>query len=106
MSISPGGAERTAPAADSSAAGNEIGGIIVPLVLAQFLCSFAGTHDERGHQQHCHRSGHDRQRSPDRHHRFHPHDGRVDDPWQQADRHLGTQVLLPARPAGLRRWAH
>ena len=43
MATSPGGAELTTPSTDASAAGTEIGAILVPLVLAQFLCSFAGS---------------------------------------------------------------
>jgi hypothetical protein len=41
--MSPGGAELSRPATTAPAAGIAASGMLVPLVLAQFLCSFAAT---------------------------------------------------------------
>jgi MFS family permease len=41
--MSPGGAELSRPATTAPAAGTAASGMLVPLVLAQFLCSFAAT---------------------------------------------------------------
>ena len=75
----------------------------LPLVLAQFLCSFAGTTMNVAISSIATDLGTRRQRRADRDHRLHADDGCPDDPRQQADRYLGPQVLLSDRPDGLRR---
>ena len=65
--------------------------LILPLALAQFICSFAGSNMNVMITDISDEPGHDGERSPDRHHVVPARHGDSDDPVQQADRPLGRK---------------
>ena len=76
--------------------------LILPLALAQFICSFAGSNMNVMINDISRGPGHDRQGRPDGDHALPADHGDPDDSRQQANRPLGPKALLPVGPHALR----
>ena len=88
------GPSMTSSRTDGISATEAAGAVVLPLALAQFVASYAGSNMNVAISTIAERPRHLGDRDPDHDHPVHADDGGADDPGQQADRHLGPQVLL------------